>query len=226
MRVESVTTSSGPSDYARSADVARKLAQARQTMAAHGGAATNPSLALYIDLSEKNLQTGNFTEAERLAREATRAAQGPETKLPGQKPQQGEKPQHQPTRGEAPTHPSTPAPEALLGKEKASHTYQDASADAFASYRTPTSMTPGQASLMVPLHESGHLYHAMVEASMSGRRLVQAMTIIHWRIDPRTGEMYAAGGQAITKMGPKTSPPQDFTPLGKRSVGSLIDLTG
>jgi hypothetical protein len=95
-------------------------------------------------------------------------------------------------------------------REEPQLTYQDASRDPNASMQYPTAMTPGQAAIMVPEHERGHIIHALARAMASGREVVQAYTVVHYRMDPNTGELVAAGGQAVVKTRPKPEVPSPF----------------
>jgi hypothetical protein len=82
-------------------------------------------------------------------------------------------------------------------EEEPQMTYQDGSNDPAASFQYATPMTPGQAAIMVPNHEQGHVIHAYSEAMVDGREVVGAYTRVFYRMDWRTGRMVPAGGQAV-----------------------------
>ncbi len=84
-------------------------------------------------------------------------------------------------------------------KEEPEMVYQDASNDAAASFQYATAMTPGQAAIMVPHHEQGHVIHGFSKAMASGREVVNAYTRVFYRMDWRSGRMVAAGGQAVVQ---------------------------
>ena len=96
-----------------------------------------------------------------------------------------------------------------LIEEEPEMTYQDGSNDPAASFQYATSMTPGQASIMVPHHEQGHVIHGYSKAMLDGREVVSAYTRVFYRLDPRSGRMVAAGGQAVVSTRAKSpaSPP-------------------
>jgi hypothetical protein len=139
--------------------------------------------------------------AEQAARQAAPGDAGAPSGGTGA-PDEKRKADDQPGQPEAPGRPGK--------KEESQLTYQDASGDPNASMQYPTTMTPGQAAIMVPDHERGHIIHALARAMASGQEVVQAYTVVHYRIDPNTGELVAAGGQAVVKTRPKPEVPSPF----------------
>jgi hypothetical protein len=88
--------------------------------------------------------------------------------------------------------------------------YQDSSNDAAASFQYATAMTPGQAAIMVPAHEQGHVIHGYSKAMAGGREVVSAYTRVFYRMDWRSGRMIAAGGQAVVQTRAKSPAPLPF----------------
>ena len=106
-----------------------------------------------------------------------------------------------------PPLPGSGTAPASIFEEEPELTYQDASGDPQASFQYATGMTAGQAAIMVPHHEQGHVIHAFSRAMASGREVVQAYTRVHYRMDWRTGRLVAAGGQAVVKTRAKPAAP-------------------
>jgi hypothetical protein len=138
---------------------------------------------------------GALVAARLLAEQAARQASAETPGVPGGKP--AEAPGAPPPGGKGPGKGHGPAGPGRTEEPQA--VYQDASGDPNASMQYPTALTPGQAAIMVPLHEREHIMHAEAQAMASGREIVQAYTVVHYRPDPNTGELVPAGGQAVIK---------------------------
>jgi len=86
-----------------------------------------------------------------------------------------------------------------LLEEEPEMVYQDGSNDPSASFQYATAMTPGQAAIMVPNHEQGHIIHGHSKAMADCREVVNAYTRVFYRMDWRSGRLIAAGGQAVVQ---------------------------
>ncbi len=61
-----------------------------------------------------------------------------------------------------------------------------------------TEMTTAESFLHVLHHEGEHLFLDKVRAMIEGKKVIAQYVMLYTRIDPETGEIYVAGGRAIT----------------------------
>jgi hypothetical protein len=165
---------------------------------------------------------GAYAAARILAEQAARQVDAEAPQLPGAKPEAGAGgagAPPRPARGGQPrpaepagsAGPAGPGESGAPGGEKSGgRTYQDVSDDPTASMKYPTELTPGQAEIAVPAHERGHIIHAQSEAMATGQEVVLAYTQVYYSVDPNTGEIVPAGGQAVVKTRPKPEAPMPF----------------
>lgn len=71
--------------------------------------------------------------------------------------------------------------------------YQDGSDDPSVSFQTPTHVSPGQAEVMVRVHEQEHVQHERTKAAREGKQ-VETHVSIHYSICPECGRVYCSGG--------------------------------
>ncbi|MCD6363074.1 MAG: hypothetical protein J7M13_03620 [Synergistetes bacterium] len=61
-----------------------------------------------------------------------------------------------------------------------------------------TEMTTVESFLHVLHHEGEHLFIDRVKAMIEGKKVIAQYVMLYTKIDPETGEIYVAGGRAIT----------------------------
>lgn len=76
--------------------------------------------------------------------------------------------------------------------------YQDGSNDAGVSYKTPTHISPEQASQAVRGHEMEHVVREQAKAVREDRKVVSQSVTMHTAICPECGKAYVSGGTTRT----------------------------
>lgn len=82
---------------------------------------------------------------------------------------------------------------AFLLEEKCEHIYQDFSSDPGVSFKMPTKLSHAEAEYWVRQHEGEHVMRETTKAKMEGKEAIATVTY-HYKICPRCGERYLAGG--------------------------------
>ena len=88
-------------------------------------------------------------------------------------------------------------------KTCAERKYQDGSADAGVSFKSPTSVSPEAAASAVMAHEQEHVSIAHAEGREKNMN-VHTSVSIHTSICPECKKIYVAGGTTYTRMTPKS----------------------
>ena len=103
-----------------------------------------------------------------------------------------------------------------------SRKYMDKSNDPYASFQSPTHISPEAAFAAVSAHEGGHIANAQTEADKEGREVVSQSVRIHTDICSECGRVYVSGGEARTvtsgKNNSKLSQEEGFANLLKMLV--------
>lgn len=76
--------------------------------------------------------------------------------------------------------------------------YVDGSDDAGVSFKTPTSVSPGQSKMAVLSHEREHVTRNQAEATAEGREVTHSSVSLQYAICPDCGRQYVSGGLTHT----------------------------
>ncbi len=107
----------------------------------------------------------------------------------------------------------------------ANRSYQDGSNDAGVSFKTPTKLTPQQASSAVVSHEKEHYGREAARAESENKDVLVNSIRIHSSICPECGKSYVSGGETTTvtrtRKNDSPSPVKDVNGVGQRLDISL-----
>lgn len=105
----------------------------------------------------------------------------------------------------------------------ASRVYQDGSNDASVSFKSPTHLSPEQASGAVRAHEQEHVTNEQQKATESNRKVVSQSVQIFTDTCPECGTNYVSGG--VTKTVTKGNQnPYHHNNSNNRGLGELADV--
>lgn len=90
--------------------------------------------------------------------------------------------------------------------------YQDGSNDPGVSYKTPTQLSPEQASSAVRGHEMEHVTREQSKADRENREVVAQTVMLHTAVCPECGRPYISGGttRTVTKGRQETPSPEKY----------------
>lgn len=89
-----------------------------------------------------------------------------------------------------------------------SRKYQDGSDDPGVSFKSPTHISPEEASMAVQGHEQEHVVRERDAAEKEGREVVSQSVRLHTDICPECGKVYISGGVTTTTTAAKDEPEQ------------------
>lgn len=95
--------------------------------------------------------------------------------------------------------------------------YVDGSNESDVSFKTPTHISPENASAAVLSHEKMHLSNAVAEGSKENKELVSASISLKTSICPECGKTYVAGGETRTTIR-TTSGEENANPYAKKQA--------
>lgn len=173
-------------------NVKRLIANVIRMLNEEGISNLKSSQALHlINLARSALAEGNYSEAERVIREAMKYLKPLDEMMGKRILNEGSGGENDRERGEPVD--DNKAPEGVQAKRK----YQDVSNEGDVSFQYPTPLNAGQSFIAVPAHERQHVANSISGAILDAERV---LTIVSYRLryDPNTGEPYLAGGTTRT----------------------------
>lgn len=95
--------------------------------------------------------------------------------------------------------------------------YMDGSNDPGVSFKTPTTISPGQSAVAVAAHENEHVTRNKAAAEAEGREVVSQSVILHTAVCNECGVTYTAGGETTTVTKAKNDPEAIQPRLNKKA---------
>lgn len=217
MPVSNVSNAAGPAQRTAPEDprVARELANLDQRVNAGEdlSASERARARAILRMAHSFAGAGNSATAAELADRAKSivapaesSVKPPETipaDAPGRnKPRQ---PIPLPEPGLPDVGPGDAPAKALGGRGESAHYYLDGSTDGAVSAQTPTLVPESQSVAFVRHHENQHVRHEIAKAIREGEKVVSVRVTVNYARNPRTGQVYAAGGLTHVRTHPAVS---------------------